>query len=57
VVEEVGVSGENHGQETGKLYHLSYESSSPFFVIYKAGHGQGLHVASSGVPTSVMVFE
>ena len=36
VVEEAGV---DHGQATGKLYHLAAgcESSAPFFVIYKAG--------------------
>jgi hypothetical protein len=38
-VEEAGVPGENHdhGQATGKLYHLRCESSAPFFVICKAG--------------------
>jgi hypothetical protein len=39
VVEEAGVTGErttNHGQATGKLYHLRVECT--IFVIYKAGH-------------------
>ena len=27
----------DHGQATGKLYHLRCESSAPYFVIYKAG--------------------
>jgi hypothetical protein len=35
VVEEAGVP--DHGQATGKLYHLRCESRAPFFIIYKAG--------------------
>ena len=27
----------DHGQATGKLYHLRCEPSTPFFVIYKGG--------------------
>ena len=41
VVEEAGVSGErttNHGQATGKLYHLRLRVKCTIFVIYKAGH-------------------
>jgi len=41
MVEEAGVPERtnDHGQATGKLYHLwlGCESSAPFFVIYKAG--------------------
>jgi hypothetical protein len=39
VVDEAGVSGENHrhGQATGKLYHLRLRVECTFFVIYKAG--------------------
>jgi hypothetical protein len=39
VVEEAGVPGENHnhGQVTGKLYHLRLRVECTFFVIYKAG--------------------
>ena len=39
VVEEAGVPGENtdHGQATGKLYHLWLRVECTFFVIYKAG--------------------
>jgi hypothetical protein len=37
VVEEVGVPGENHGQATGKLYHLRLRVECTLFVIYKAG--------------------
>jgi hypothetical protein len=39
VVEEAGYTERttDHGQATGKLYHLRYESSAPFFVIYKEG--------------------
>jgi hypothetical protein len=34
---EYPVKTTDHGQATGKLYHLRCESSSPFCVIYKAG--------------------
>jgi hypothetical protein len=39
VVEEAGVPGENpdHGQATGKLYHLWLRVECTLFVIYKAG--------------------
>jgi hypothetical protein len=37
VVEEAGVPGENHGQATGKLYHLRLRVECTLFVIYKAG--------------------
>jgi hypothetical protein len=39
VVEEAGVPERttDHGQATGKLYHLRCESSAPFFVICQAG--------------------
>jgi hypothetical protein len=38
VVEEAGVPKRttDHGEATGKLYHLRCESSAPFLVIYKA---------------------
>jgi len=40
VVEEVRVPGENtdHGQGTGKLYHLRLRVECTLFVIYKTGH-------------------
>jgi hypothetical protein len=34
VVEEAGVPGENHGQATGKLYHLRLRVECTLFVIY-----------------------
>jgi len=39
VVEEAGVPGKNtdHGQATGKLYHLRLRVECTLFVIYKAG--------------------
>ena len=39
VTEEAGVPGENHdhGQATGKLYHLQLRVECTLFGIYKAG--------------------
>jgi len=37
VVEEAGVPGENHGQATGKLYHLRLRVECTLCVIYKVG--------------------
>jgi hypothetical protein len=37
VVEQAGVTT-NHGQATGKLYHLRLQVKCTLFVIYKAGH-------------------
>jgi len=37
VVEEAEVTGENHGQATGKLYHVRLRVECTLFVIYKAG--------------------
>ena len=34
MVEEAGVPGENHGQATGKLYHLRLRVECTLFVIY-----------------------
>jgi hypothetical protein len=43
VVEEAGVPRENHqpcmmGKQLVNFVTCAYESSAPFFVIYKAGH-------------------
>ena len=39
VVEEAGIPGENtdHGQATGKLYHLRLQVECTLYVIYKGG--------------------
>ena len=37
MVEDAEVSTENHGQVTGKLYHLRLLVQCTVFVIYKAG--------------------